>query len=339
MNIDVHCHLVPEDCKDLHANGPDGREYGVRFALDANGKEVAFADGRPNAACQAEDLWSVERRLRDMDAAGVDVQAVSAPPFLFLYPLEAGQAAAMHRRLNESFAAVVRAHPDRFIALAAVPLQDTDRAIAELDHAVNRLGMRGVEICSNVNGENLDSLRLFPFFERVEQLGVPIFIHPSNVAAGDRLREYYLSNLLGNPTDTTIAAASLVFGGVLKRLPALNVYLAHGGGATPYICGRWQHGWEVRPEPKRLLDRAPMEYVRRFYFDTITHSSESLAFLVKTFGSDRVMVGTDYPFDMGDSRPLDTVRVLGLDDEQNKSLQGGNAVRLFKLDLSRQSRE
>jgi aminocarboxymuconate-semialdehyde decarboxylase len=331
MNVDVHCHLVPEECKDLHALGPDGREYGVRVERDADGAEIAITDGRHNRACDSEQLWDLDRRLRDMDAAKVDVQALSVPPFFFFYALEAGQAAEFARRLNDGIMAAVRRHPDRFIGLATVPMQDTDRAVAELDRAVNQLGMRGVEINSNVAGENLDAPRLEPFFAWVEQLGVPIFIHPHYVVGQDRLGDYYLTNLIGNPVDTTIAAASLIFGGVLARHPNLTIYLAHGGGTTPYICGRWQHGWTVRPEPKRILDRPPMEYVHRFYFDMLAHSRPALDYLVRTFGSDRVMLGTDYPFDMGDTDPTETVDALGLAEEQRRQILGDTAAALFRL--------
>jgi aminocarboxymuconate-semialdehyde decarboxylase len=331
VNIDVHCHLIPDDCLDMHATLPDGREFGVRCEREASDNDILITDGRRNRFADYDQLWDVERRLRDMGTAGVDVQAISVPPFMYFYAIAATTAAGFARRLNDGLTAVARKHPDRFVTLATVPLQDTDLAVAELNRAVGELGMRGVEINSNVAGENLDTPRLLPFFERVEQLDIPIFIHPHYVAAQERLRDYYLINLIGNPLDTTIAAASLIFGGVMAKLPRLTVYLAHGGGNTPYICGRWQHGWEVRPEPKQLLDRAPMEYVRRLYFDTITHSREALDYLVRTFGSDKVMLGTDYPFDMGDERPLETIEALGLSEQQQQQIRGGNAARLFKL--------
>ena len=332
MNIDVHCHIVPEDCRDLRTTAADGREQGIWLEPDAEGREQLVIDGRRMNAAEPAQLWNVDLRLREMDASGVDMQALSVPPFCYFYSAEAATAVAFARCLNDGIAAVVRRHPQRFIGLATVPLQDAGLAVAELNRAVDQLGMRGVEINSNVAGQNLDDPRLLPFFARVEQLGVPIFIHPHYVAAAERLREYYLTNLIGNPLDTSIAAACLVFGGIMARLPELIVYLAHGGGNTPYICGRWQHGWEVRPEPKRLLEQPPMALVRRFYFDTITHSQPALAYLVSTFGSDHVLLGTDYPFDMGDMRPVETVRAIGLPEEQRGQILGGNAARLFKLE-------
>jgi aminocarboxymuconate-semialdehyde decarboxylase len=330
VNIDVHCHLIPQDCMNMYYVGSDGREYGTRTE-QAAGETVVYWDGRDNKTCDPDQLWNVARRLREMDASGVDVQAIAVPPFMYFYAADAATAAANARKLNDGLAAVARQHPDRFVSLATVPLQDTDLALAELDRAVNQLGMRGVEINSNIAGENLDAARLLPFFERVQELDIPIFIHPHYVAAADRLTDYYLMNLIGNPLDTTIAAACLIFGGVLARLPRLTVYLAHGGGCAPYICGRWEHGYGVRPEPKRHLDRAPMEYMRRFYFDTIAHSQPALDYLVRTFGSDKVMLGTDYPFDMGDTAPVDTIKALGLADNEAQLMLGGTAARLFKL--------
>lgn len=331
MSIDVHCHIIPQECMDLHAVGPDGREYGVRLERLADGSEVPVFDGHRASSVDAEQLWNIDRRLREMDASGVDLQALSVPPMVFFYQLAARQAAGFARQLNDGIAAVVKRHPDRFIGMATVPLQDTDLALTELERAVGELGMRGVAITSNVAGENLDAPRLFPFFERVQALEIPIFIHPNNVAGQDRLLGYYLTNLLGNPVDTAIAAASLVFGGVLARLPRLKIILAHGGGATPFLCGRWEHGWHARPEPKRLLDHPPMADVRRFYFDTITHSPEALAYLVQTFGAGHVLIGTDYHFDMGDTRPLETVTALGLSDNEREQIVGGTAAWLFNL--------
>lgn len=333
--IDVHCHVVPEECMGMVAQGPDGREYGIRTEPGPDGRGRAIIDGFPFPSLDPEQMWNIDRRLREMDAAGVGVQVLSVPPFCFYYALGAEQALAFARRLNDGIDAIVRSHPRRFVGMATVPLQDTALAVTELDRAVNDLGLRGVAIASNVAGENLDSPRLFPFFERVAALRLPVFIHPNAVAAAGRLRDYYLTNLVGNPMDTTIAAASLVFGAVLARLPDLAVILAHGGGATPFICGRWGHGWQVRPEPKQLLAHPPIEDVRRFYFDTITHDRAALDYLVNAFGDDHVLIGTDYPFDMGDTTPLDTITALSLPEQGRERILGGTAARLFGVVANR----
>jgi aminocarboxymuconate-semialdehyde decarboxylase len=331
MNIDVHCHVIPEDCLNLHGRAPDGRERGIRVERGAEGAAAAFFDGRELNNCRPEQLYDIDLRLKEMNASGVDVQAVSVVPFLYFYELDATTGAGFARRLNDGIAAVARAHPDRFVALATVPLQAPDLAVEELTRAHEALGMRGVEISSHVAGRNLDEPELEPFFARVEALRMPVFIHPNAPAAADRLSRYYLGNLIGNPLDTSIAAASLIFGGVLHRHPGLTIYLAHGGGNVPYICGRWEHGWHVRPEPKQHLPIPPMEYVRRFYFDSIAHSRPALDYLIRTFGADRVMLGTDYPFDMGDDHPVQTVEALGLDETHREQILGGTAARLFGI--------
>lgn len=335
VNIDVHCHVIPEACLNLHGQGADGREFGVELRQGAGGEQAVFFDGRELNNCEPAQLYDIDLRLREMDAAGIDIQAVSVVPFLFFYELDAKITATFARRLNDGIAGVVAAHPDRFAGLATLPMQAPDLAIEELSRAHEQLGLRGVEINSNVAGRNLDEPELEPVFARIEQLGMPVFIHPNRPAAAERLSHYYLGNLIGNPLDTSIAAASLVFGGVLARHPGLTVYLAHGGGNTPYICGRWEHGWHVRPEPKRSIDRPPMEYVRRFYFDTLAHSQPALDYLVRTFGAGRVMIGTDYPFDMGDTQPIDTVAALGLAESEGEQIRGTTAARLFGLDQAR----
>ncbi len=331
MRVDIHCHVVPPGCRTLMGRTPQGREVGVRIDGAGTVAELTYVDGHPSSAAPPGQLWDIERRLRDMDAAGVDVQALSVPPFLFFYELDAETGAAYARRLNDGIAAVVREYPRRFAGLATVPLQDTAAAIAELERAADDLGLRGLEVQSHVAGENLDAPRLFPFWERVAARGLPVFIHPHNVLGQDRLRAYYLTNLIGNPVDTAVAAASLVFGGVLARLPELRIILAHGGGATAALCGRWQHGWHARPEPKRALPHPPMADVRRFFFDTLTHSPEMLALVVRQFGAEHVLLGTDYPFDMGDTTPVVTVRALGLPEPQQEVILGGTAARLLGL--------
>ena len=193
------------------------------------------------------------------------------------------------------------------------------------------LGLRGAEICSKVNGADLDDKSLAPLYAKAEELDVPLFVHPSGVPElSQRLRPYYLINLIDNPMDTTIAAASLIFGGVLNEFPRLKVYLAHGGGACPYIAGRWEHGWGVRDEGKAKIDRPPSEYFRLLYFDSLVHDAAALEFLVRKVGPERVMLGTDYPFEMGNYASVQAVEaIVGLTDDERELILGGNASRLF----------
>ncbi len=213
-------------------------------------------------------------------------------------------------------------------------MQAPEAAARELERAVRDLGLRGCEINSNVNGKNLDDKALAPFYARAQELDVPIFIHPSGVPGlNERLGAYYLTNLIGNPMDTTIAAASLIFGGVLKEFPRLKVYLAHGGGACPYIRGRWEHGWRVRKEAHANIERPPSEYFGQLYFDSLVHGGPALNFLAATVGPERIMLGTDYPFDMGNYRSVEAIdAVAGVTDAEKDLMLGGNAARLFGFD-------
>jgi aminocarboxymuconate-semialdehyde decarboxylase len=196
---------------------------------------------------------------------------------------------------------------------------------------VGELGMRGAMIGSNVMGKNLDDPSFEPLWAAAEELAAFMLIHPTNVAGADRLRSYYLDNLIGNPIDTTIAAACLVFGGVMQRYPNLNVLLVHGGGFVPYQSGRWVHGWQVRPEPKALIKAQPTPWIDRFYYDTILHAKPQLEFLVASVGTSRVLMGSDYPYDMGTGECVRQVKDLWIVEAEKAAILNGNAMRLLGL--------
>jgi aminocarboxymuconate-semialdehyde decarboxylase len=251
--------------------------------------------------------WDLDKRLMDMEAAGVDMQVLSVLPQTFLYDLDPHRTAAIAAVQNEMIAALVKRMPDKFLGIGTVPMQAPELAATELDRAVRKLGLRGVMICSHTEGRNLDDPGLEPVWTIAEELGAWVFVHPQKVAAADRLAAYYLRNLIGNPLETTIAAASLIFGGVMERHPRLKICLAHGGGFFPYQAGRWTHGWAVRPEPKVSLPVPPKISIARFYHDTILHSAPHLEFLIGQAGASHIVLGSDYPFDMG---MLDCVRFV-----------------------------
>ncbi|MET0922357.1 MAG: amidohydrolase family protein, partial [Xanthobacteraceae bacterium] len=269
--------------------------------------------------------WDLDRRFRDMAAAKVDMQVLSVCPQTFLYAQPPALAAAFARIQNEQLAKLVKTHPSRFQGIATVPMQAPQQAADELRHAMTVLGLRGMQIGSNIAGKNLDDPELEPVWAAAAELGAFILLHPINVAGMDRLGSYYLNNLIGNPLDTTIAAACLVFSGVLERHPSLKICLAHGGGFVPYQAGRFLHGWHVRAEPKKKLPKPPTDSLQRFYFDTIVHSKEVLEFLVGNAGADRVLLGSDYPFDMGMPDGVLQVRSLSLPAAEQASILGGLA--------------
>jgi len=273
--------------------------------------------------------FDIERRLRDMDATGVDVQVLSVTPQTYLYNQDAGLTALTAALQNEQIAKLVNAHAERFLGIATLPMQAPERAAAELTRAMTKLGLRGAMIGSNVMGKNLDDPSFEPLWAAAEELGAFMFIHPNNVAGADRLKSYYLGNLIGNPLDTTIAAACLIFGGVLDRHPKLNICLAHGGGFVPYQAGRWTHGWEVRPEPKKNVKQVPRDIIGRFLYDTILHSGEALEYMIARAGADHVVLGSDYPYDMAMLDCVAHVKALSISDSEKASILGGRADQLL----------
>ena len=331
--IDIHCHIAPEACLPMEAVGRDGRTYGLSVGRDDCGANCPIINGEPNRNCDADQLYDVERRLREMDAAGVDIQVLSPVTFFYFYNLPPVEGAERARRVNTEIAAIAADRPDRFRGMATLPMQDPERAVEELQYAVTELGLHGVEISSNVNGKNLDAPEFRPFFATAERLEVPIFVHPDNVAAGDRLRSYYLRNLIGNPLDSTICVACLIFGGVFDEFPDLRMIIAHGGGLAPILVGRWDHGNTVRHEARKPA-RKPRDYFSKLYYDTITHDSAILRSLCNLVGPSQVLLGTDYPFDMGDTTPLATIDSLeGLSESERKAMRGGTAARLYNIEI------
>ena len=261
------------------------------------------------------------------------MQVLSVVPHTLVYDAEPALAETFAMIQNEQIAAQVRAKPERFAGLATLPMQSPAAAAKELRRAVQSLGLRGAMLGSHVDGRNLDDPEFEQIWEVADELGVLIFIHPQKAAGADRTKSYYLSNLIGNPLDTTIAAASLVFGGVFQRHPTLKVLLSHGGGFTPYQVGRFIHGWEVRKEAKVHLPVSPEEDFGRFYYDTLTHSQHTLKSLIEWVGPAKVLFGTDFPFDMGEFDCADRVKDLRLPRQDEALILGDGTAAL--LDLAR----
>ncbi|MCC6889332.1 MAG: amidohydrolase [Hyphomicrobiales bacterium] len=324
--IDIHTHVLTEETiRRLGREAPSVAPKLIPIDADTAVLEVAGTAYRPFP----RGGWALERRFADMDAAEVDVQVLSVTPQTYLYDQEPALGIAIAAIQNDQIAALVKAHPDRFMGIATLPMQAPERAAAELKRAVRQLGLRGAMIGSNIAGRNLDDPALEPVWATAAELGALLLIHPTDVAGADRMQAYYLTNLIGNPLDTTIAAACLVFGGVLARHPALNVGLVHGGGFVPYQAGRWVHGWHVRPEPKVNIGRSPEPWLDRFYYDTILHAKPQLEFLVASAGPGRVLMGSDYPYDMGTGECVRQVDALWIDDSEKAQILNGNATRLL----------
>ena len=329
MRIDLHTHLVPEGWEDWAARFGGAqwprlvRKDACRATIMTGDKFFRDIDDRS---------WSPARRLEDMDRLGIDRQALSPPPVMFCYWADARANAAFARLQNENVAAVAARHPARFVGMATVPLQDTDLAVKELRHCRERLGLRAVEIGTCPGGRDFDDPVLFPFFEACADLDVAVFVHPANPLVGqDRLTKYYFPLIVGNPLENALAISKLIFGGVLERLPRLRVCFAHGGGAFPFTLARLDHGWKVRPEGPAAIPQPPREYARRLYFDSLTLSAANLRFIVEQFGADRVVIGSDYPFDMGLDDPVAALAEANLPAAAIAQIEGIAATRFLGL--------
>jgi aminocarboxymuconate-semialdehyde decarboxylase len=283
----------------------------------------------------SHQCYDVSRRLEDMDRTGVRMQVLSTVPVMFSYWAAPEHTRELCRYLNEHIATVVREHPGRFAALGTVPLNDPDLAVEELERCVLELGMQGVEIGSNIAGVDLDDRRFEPFFRRAADLGATVFVHPWQVVARDRLTKYYFLYTVAMPAETAFAIGALIFGGVLERIPDLKLLFAHGGGSTPYIIGRMQRGWDVWAPAREHTTVPPVEQLRRCWFDALTWDMRSLELLVSRVGADRVLMGSDYPFIMGEERPGDLVAASALSDEDGALVLGESAERLFGVEAPR----
>jgi aminocarboxymuconate-semialdehyde decarboxylase len=325
--VDVHCHVhyPPADEMVKGVYRPEN-EPAARFT-----NELSRATNKKQMENVFACLTSVEQRLRDMDKMGVDVQAISCSPFQFMYSLDPELGRKTARAVNENLAAIVAKHPDRFVALADVPLQAPDAAAEELDYCVRRLGFRGVEIGTNVAGKEISRGR-DTFWAKAQELDVMVFMHPNGFTGGERLSDHYFTNIIGNPLDSTVAIGHLVFDGILEKFPKLKIVSAHGGGYVSHYPARMDHAWGARVDPRTVLKRKPRQSLAKLYFDTIVFDREQLRHLVNLWGADHIVVGTDYPYDMGWYDPRGFVDGCKfLKDADRAKILGLNAARLLKL--------
>ena len=318
--IDVHAHCIPSKVIDrLDSEGP-------RLQMIPTGRraiEGLLIGGRVRTGPIRPDLLDLPRRLETMDATGIDVQILSPWIDMTAYGLTGDAGLSFARMFNEELAGMVAAHPDRFRSVCTVPLQSPAAAADELRYAVSELGMVGVEIATTVAGRELDDPVLEPFWETAEELGCLILLHPCSSLAGRGVSRYFLGNLVGNPAESTIAVGHLIFGGVLERHSGLKICVVHGGGFVPYQLGRWDHGYRQNARGAAVnLTRSPSEWATVLYYDTVLHSPTALRTLIDTVGAPQVVLGTDYPFEMGDSQAVRTVSAVpGLtEDDRNRIL-------------------
>lgn len=308
-SVDVHTHLLPPEL-------PRWREkfgYGGFIQLEPCGPgraRMVRDDGTPFRDVES-NLWEPATRLADCDAAGVDVQVLSTVPVMFSYWTKPQDGLALARHLNDHLAGVVRSHPKRFVGLGTLPMQDPALAVPELERCMGELGLAGIQIGSHVNDWNLNDPALFEVFASAAELGAAVFVHPWDMMGEARMRKYWLPWLVGMPAEVSLAICSILFGGVLERLPTLRIAFAHGGGAFPGTFGRIAHGFEARPDLV-AVDNAihPRHYLGRFWVDSLVHDADALRGILRLFGGAKVMLGSDYPFPLGESPPGALIRSL-----------------------------
>ncbi len=335
MIIDPHAHISPESFIEDVRKKRFGRavtiEKGKPWELLVTrikilGKERVHKNPLP------KETYDVGLRLKGMKKQDVDMQILSVVPPMTYYALDKGLNRELSASLNEALLKIAGERPDKFRCMAQIPLQDPKAAAKELQRAV-KAGHLGAQIGSNVAGGNLDDRKLDPVWRMAQKLDVPIFIHPTDVmGVNDRLKDYYLRNFIGNPLDTTIAAASLIFGGVFDRFPKIKFLLSHTGGFVPWIRGRWQHGYGERLEPKVNKAKAPENYYKKFYYDTIIHNADAFEYAVKSLGVNRILYGTDYPFDMGYLKKAGKIPGFSkFKKKDQKKMLFDNVKKLYKL--------
>lgn len=333
--VDFHCHFIPPAL--IERIRSDGAARSITLEAK-NGKEIVSFAGRDATQPFPRGMVDLDDRLKWMDDNEVEIQVLSAWMDFSAYVLDPEDGRWLARSLNELTMETIAPHADRLRAMAAVPLQASDLAAEELRYAVDSLGMVAVEIATSVVDKELDDPALDPFWAAAQELDVVVLVHPYASLGNERLGSYFLSNIVGNPAEETVAAAHLIYGGVLERFPRLKVCLTHGGGFLPYQVGRQDRGYESRADvTARKVSSRPSSFLRRFFYDTVVHDPDALRFLVDRVGADRVVLGSDYPFPMGDPDPVDTVRRAALPDDVVERILFRNVADVAAIDRERRA--
>ncbi len=330
LKIDVHTHILPKSIPDW--KGRFG--YGGFIQLEHTGPGCARMlkdDGHFFREIE-DNCWSAEKRIEESDSFGVNVQVLSTVPVMFSYWAKPSDGAEIAKFLNENIAESANEFPSRFVGLGTVPMQDTQLAIKELEHC-KQIGMAGVQIGTNVNQINLGEPQFFDVFKACEELGMAVFVHPWEMMGQADMQKYWLPWLVGMPAETSRAICSLIFSGTLEKCPGLRICFAHGGGSFPATLGRIDHGFNVRPDLCAVDNpHSPRKYLSKMYFDSLVHEPAKLDFLIKLVGADQVMLGSDYPFPLGELEPGSLIESMEYDDSIKEMLFNGSALNWLDLD-------
>lgn len=326
--VDCHAHvLVPEAAKFVAPWHKPLELPFARFSSQETRETNMFQDKDRGVA-----LTDPKDRIAVLDAQGIDLQVVAPAPNQSYYDIPADQCAKASRIVNDGMAAFVGTYPDRLFSLGTIPLQDPQTALKELDYVIGTLGFKGVQILTNVNGAELSDPAFEPVWAKAEEMGIVVMLHPLGFTEAQRFEKFYFANVIGNPLDTTVALHHLIFGGVLERHPKLKIFAVHGGGFITAYSGRIDHAWGARRDARNSVTDKPSTYLRKMYFDTTVFTSHQLEYLVRQFGSDHIMLGTDYPYDMSEYFPIQHVTsVESFSDAERNAVVGGTAIELFGL--------
>jgi len=327
VTVDCHGHMAFPEADDLvRPHLPASELDAVRYASPAS-RAVNVQQGKE----RKEAMTGVEQRLLDMDRMGIDVMVISPVPPQLNYQAEPTLGHEASQLINEGLAHTAKDN-ERLVALGTVPLQDTDLAVSELERCIKELGMPGIEIGANAGADELSAERLESFWAKAEELEATILLHPTAFAS-DRLSAHYLTNIIGNPLETTVAVQHMIFDGVLERYPNLRIILSHGGAYASAYSARMDHAWGARPDCREKISRPPTHYLEKFYFDSIVFSTDQLQYLATRFGPEKILMGTDYPFDMGEYDPVEHILSCPeFSTTQISAMCGLTAVELFNID-------
>jgi len=332
FKIDIHTHILPENLNNLTNTFSDPRF----LRMDAIDDKTAMLRKDDKTFRQVDcNCWSHHARTRECHRTGVDVQVLSTIPVLFSYWAMDTECLTLSRFLNNHIAEICQEEPTKYIGLGTIPMQNTDLAIAEMDRCVNELNFPGIEMGSNINGLNLSEAQFTPIFEHAEKIGCSLFIHPWEMMGQSDMQKYWLPWLIGMPAETSRAICSLIFGGVLEIYPNLRIAFAHGGGAFPFTAGRVDHGFNVRPDLCAVDNSAlPSSYMKDFYVDSLVHDENAMNFLIQAMGAERIAMGSDYPFPLGEHHPGKLIESMDLTDSTKQRLLAGTALEWLGLNES-----